>query len=105
MREDAPASQVLWRLQKPMMTSMGGSSKPNYKGMMGKMVSTNNIIMTPKESSSQRRKASKILVHFMKITDDEYLCKNFKVATDETKPRGPRFQAVSRQKLFQTYQF
>ena len=24
---------------------------------------------------------------------------------DETKPRGHRFQAVSRQKLFQTYQF
>ena len=32
-------------------------------------------------SSSQRRKASQILVHFMKITDDEYLCKICKVAT------------------------
>ena len=30
--------------------------------------------------------------------------KNFAVA-DETKPRGRRFHAVSRQKLFQTYQF
>ena len=32
-------------------------------------------------SSSQRRKASPILLHLMKITDDEYLYKICKVAT------------------------
>ena len=32
-------------------------------------------------SSSQQRKASLVLVHFMKITDDEYLCEISKVAT------------------------
>ena len=51
-------------------------------------------------SSSQQRKASPVLVHFMKITDDEYLCKNFKVATPSKEIKVKRDRSSSTIKLW-----
>ena len=51
-------------------------------------------------SSSQRKKASPALVHFMKITDDEYLCKIFKVVAPSKEVKVKRDKSNSTIKLW-----
>ena len=51
-------------------------------------------------SSSQRKKASPVLVHFMKITDDEYICKICKVATPSKEVKVKRDKSSSTIKLW-----
>ena len=51
-------------------------------------------------SSSQQRKAPTVLVHFMKITNDEYLCKIFKVATLSKEIKVKRDRSSSTIKLW-----
>ena len=54
-------------------------------------------------SSSQRRKASPVLVHFMKITKDEYLCKSCKVATPSKEIKVKRDRSSSTIKVGSTW--
>ena len=51
-------------------------------------------------SSSQRKKASPVLVHFMKITDDEYIYKIFKVAIPSKEVKVKRNKSNSTIKLW-----
>ena len=51
-------------------------------------------------SSSQQRKALPVLVHFMKIADDEYLCKICKGATPSKKIKVKRDRSSSTIKLW-----
>ena len=51
-------------------------------------------------SSSQRKKASPVLMHFMKITDDEYICKICKVATPSKEVKVKRDKSSSTIKLW-----
>ena len=51
-------------------------------------------------SSSQQKKALPTLVHIMKITDDEYLCKICKVATPSKEVKVKRDRSRSTIKLW-----